>query len=155
MNVNRTFPHLQHLKLVPMAIINRPKPKGKYFRPQQIDRPDPGTEAPIKPAKSAFITVTHGLRKIKKLHHYKCKLCNIISESQATANAHYRTTHPQLSCEECKQLFNNPCSLRRHLYHHKELKYPCHSCDKYFAFESNLNNHCLKHRRHLGHQCNH
>ena len=116
---------------------------------------DIAPEISVKSAKSAFVTVTHGIRKIKHLCHYKCKLCDTVSDSQAGANAHYHNSHPQLSCDKCNQIFNNPCSLRCHLYNHKELKFPCCSCDKCFVFESDLNNHCLKYRRHPGHQCNH
>ena len=77
------------------------------------------------------------------------------SVSQAQANKHYRESHPPLQCIICKQLFNNPCSLWRHKYVHLELKFPCQSCSKSFPFESDLVNHCLKHRCHPGHQCNH
>ena len=51
--------------------------------------------------------------------------------------------------------FNNPCSLHRHRYSHLELKFPCRSCRRCYPFESDLANHCLKHRRYPGHQCNH
>ena len=135
----------------------RPKPKGKHHRPT----PKPPTDheqlpsAHSKSRKSAFVTVTHGIRKIKKIRHYKCNICEVVSDSQAAANTHYRAKHPPLKCPNCTQTFNNPCSLRQHKYNHKELRFPCHSCSKSFAFESDLNNHRLKHRCHPGHQCNH
>ena len=132
-----------------------PKPKGKHFRLMPPVDKVIASETSVKPAKSAFVTVTHGLCKIKCLRHYKCKMCDTVSDSQAGANAQYHTSHPQLSCDKCNQIFNNPSSLRHHLYNHKELKFPCRSCDKCYVFESYLNNHRLKHRRHPGHQFNH
>ena len=133
----------------------RPKPKGKHHRP--IPKPpanQPTFTQPIS-RKSAFVTVTHGIRKIKKTCHHKCKICDVVSDSQAAANAHYRAKHPPLKCPDCTQTFNNPCSLRCHKYNHRDLWFPCCSCNKNFTFESDLNNHRLKHRHHPGHQCNH
>ena len=133
----------------------RPKPKGKHYRPI----PKPPANQPIsaqpKSRKSAFVTVTHGIRKIKETCHHKCKICDVVSDSQAAANAHYRAKHPPLKCPDCTQTFNNPCLLRCHKYNHRDLWFPCCTCNKNFAFESDLNNHRLKHRCHPGHQCNH
>ena len=153
---------------VPLTIANKenansghhkchPKPKGKHHRPTPIPSSlgDQSTTAHSKPPKSQFITVTHGIRKQKWIRHYKCKICEVVSDSQAAANPHYRATHPALNCPYCTQTFNNPRSLRRHRYNHKELWFPCRSCSKSFAFKSDLNNHRLKHQQHPGHQCNH
>ena len=68
-------------------------------------------------------------------------------------NLHYRKNHPPVSCTVCHRMFNNPCSLRRHKYIHLEQKHHCRTCNKFFAFDSDLSSHKLKHRRHPGFQC--
>ena len=100
----------------------RPKPKGKHHRPTPKPPADHEQSASVhsKSRKSAFVTVTHGIRKIKKIRHYKCNIWDVVSDSQAAANAHYRAKHPPLKCPNCTQTFNNPCSLRRHEYNHRE-----------------------------------
>ena len=135
----------------------QPKPKGKHYRPIPAPTLKPELQDAVQPkhSKSAFITVTHGIRKIKHIWYYKCTICNVVSDLQAAADAHYKATHPLLSCPDCTLTFNNPCLLRHHRYNHKELRFPCHSCSKSFAFKSDLNNHRLRHRHHPGHQCNH
>ena len=81
-------------------------------------------------------------------------MCKDVSTSQAEANKHYKLNHPPLPCPQCHLTFVNPCSLRRHKYSHVSLKFFCQSCGKGYAFESDLNNHKLKHRCHPGYQCN-
>ena len=60
---------------------HRPKPKGKHLRPMPPVEQDKLLETPVKPAKSAFITMTHSIRMIKKCCHYKCKMCVTMSDS--------------------------------------------------------------------------
>ena len=138
---------------------HRPKLKGKHLRPhvKGPNTEDSSLVRKLTPKKinSEFVMVTHGLRKPKKTRHFKCPVCNMVTDSQALVSKHYRKNHPPVKCTICDQMFNNPCSLRRHRYTHKDLKYPCRSCNKSFPFKSNLVNHHLKHRRHPGYQCNH
>ena len=62
-------------------------------------------------------------------------------------------TTPPVSCPNCSQSFNNLSSLWRYRYLHSELKYLCRAYNKSFAFDSDFNNHKLKHRHNPGHQC--
>ena len=133
----------------------RPKPYGKHL--PVSDNTDENAK-PVKSKsklKSEFVTVMHGIRCIKPVWHYKCKICQYVTDSQVEVNKHYQRNHLPVKCPDCDQTFNNPSTLRRHKYNHYELKYPCCSCGCKFAFESDLTNHHLKHRRHPGHQCNH
>ena len=133
----------------------RPKHKGKHYRPKLASPDETVIEPKKKSSKSEFITVTHGIRKTKKIRRFRCKLCSVITESQAAANNHYRLNHPPIKCTDCDAVFNNPNSLRRHKYTHLEMNYLCHTCGKRYPFESDLANHRLKHRRNPGHMCNH
>ena len=133
----------------------RPKHKGKHYCPKPASTDEMVIEPKKKPSKSEFVTVTHGIKKTKKIRRFRCKLCSVITESQAAANKHYRLNHPPIKCTDCDAVFNNPNSLRRHKYTHLEMNYLCRSCGKRYPFESDLANHRLKHRRNPGHMCNH
>ena len=137
----------------------RPKHRGKHYRPKLKPEPlspdETVTESKKRVSKSEFITVTHGIRKTKKVRRFRCKLCSVITESQAAANKHYRTNHPPIKCPDCDAIFNNPNSLRRHKYTHLDMNYPCRTCSKHYPFNSDLADHRLKHRRNPGFMCNH
>ena len=47
---------------------------------------------------------------------------------------------------------NNPTSLVRHKYRHKEPRFHC-TCGASFAFSSQLQTHSVVHRRHASHNC--
>ena len=135
-----------------------PKPKGKHCWPaiptNDMDESTSAIKTGPKKIKSEFVTITHGVRKVKKICHFKCQLCKVVSSSQAEPNKHYRSNHPPLSCSQCSLTFSNLCSLRRHRYSPISLKFFCRFCEKGYTFESDLNNHKLKHQRHPGYQCN-
>ena len=137
----------------------RPKSRGKHVRPQIPPPPQEEHEPPEKPKKSTkpeFVTVTHGLRKVKKKRKYKCNICSFMTDTQASVNNHYRSTHPPIKCSDCSKIFNNPNSLKRHTYSHTvSTKYPCCTCGKVFPFESDLFYHRFKHRCNPGFMCNH
>ena len=135
---------------------HRPKNPGKHLRPVPVSSDQkvcpPQT---LKKQKSEFVTITHGLKRPKKVQKYWCKLCSVTTESQAAANKHYKLNHPPISCAECTRVFNNPNLLRHHKYSHSNpTQYPCRSCDKTFPFESDLTSHRLTHRRNPGYICN-
>ena len=134
------------------------KPKGKHNRPQvaPLSQDTQESEKPRKSTKLEFVTVTHGIHKTKKQRKYRCKICSDVSDTQASANSHYRSCHPPIKCDSCPKIFNNPNSFRRHKYSHTlSLKYPCHTCRKSFPFKSDLSYHCLKHKCNPGFMCNH
>ena len=99
----------------------RPKPKGKHNRPQIVPPSQDSQELSVKPKKSTkseFVTVTHGLRKLKKKWKYQCNICSVMSDTQASTNNHYRSNHPPIKCSGCPKVFNNLNSPRRHKYCH-------------------------------------
>ena len=53
----------------------------------------------------------------------------------------------------CKKAFNNPISLRRHEYSHKEKKFQCSMCCESFNFNSELKIHLIQHQRQAKHLC--
>ena len=57
-----------------------------------------------------------------------------------------------LYCNECNKAFNNPTSLVRHKYQHKELRFHC-NCGASFAFHSQLQTHSVVHCHHASHLC--
>ena len=142
----------------------KPKPRGKHHRPASqlktaVDNQDTAdnesNQQNTNKPKSEFVTKEYGLIKCKKARKITCPMCKHGVYSQADANKHYRLSHPPIKCSKCPQLFNNPCSLRRHFYSHQELRFPCRNCGKSFPFESDLAAHHTKYRRHPGHMCNH
>ena len=132
----------------------KPKPTGKHHRP--VPPSDPPVTDSSTPKKPEFVTQEFGILKRKKKRKLTCPMCKHPSYSQAEANHHYKTNHPPLKFSKCDQLFNNPCSLRRHFYSHtKEEPHTCRNCGCNFACESDLSAHRLKYCRHPRFMCNH
>ena len=57
-----------------------------------------------------------------------------------TLTRHHQKMHGILYCSVCKKAFNNPISLRRHEYSHKEKNFQCSMCQENFNFNSELKN---------------
>ena len=139
----------------------KPKPCGKHHRlasqlttgPPEAENPD-SQQNSNKP-KSEFVTKEYGIIKRKKARKITCPMCKHGAYSQAEANRHYRLSHPPIKCSKFPQVFNNPCSLRRHFYYHQEQRFLCRNCGRSFPFESDLAAHHMKYRRHPGYMCNH
>ena len=115
-----------------------PKPMCKHNWPKLTPTPPPHldeTKLPQKTPKLEFVMVTHGLKKVKKIRWFRCKICSVVTESQAMANSHYRSNHPPIKCPDCDFVFNNPNSLRHHKYTHITMKYPCRTCGKVLKFK--------------------
>ena len=140
----------------------KPKQHGKHRRPASQLTSDSSakldstnTQSVTPQPKSEFVTKQYGIIKCKKARKITCPMCKHGAYSQADANKHYRLSHPPIKCSKCPQLFNNPCSLRRHFYSHQDRNFPCQNCGKNFPFESDLAAHRMKYRRHPGYMCNH
>ena len=102
--------------------------------------------------KGKLAVQSYTLRKAKKVLKYKCRLCQEVCDSAHLLTVHHQATHGILYCDQCTKAFNNPTSLERHHYQHKELKYVC-TCGAKFAFESQLQTHSIVHRKIPEHHC--
>ena len=67
---------------------------------------------------------------------------------------HHQTKHGIIYCDVCCKAFNNPRSLTKHLYQHKQNKqHVCSKCKKDFPFASQLTTHKLTHRKKPNQAC--
>ena len=103
--------------------------------------------------KGTFITKSHALRKKYTSHKYLCRMCPHKSNSARDLTQHHQKMHGILYCGICKKAFNNPISLRRHEYSHKEKKFQCSMCQETFNFNSELKTHLIQHQRRAKHLC--
>ena len=112
----------------------------------------------VKPKKKRkLITKTYGIKnptKNKSGRKYKCTDCVSTWNSVAELNWHFKDVHPPIQCKICKNFLNTPNTLARHMFSHRELKYPCDHCSKRFAFESDRNTHHISHRKIKTFVCN-
>ena len=82
-------------------------------------------------------------------------MCDAVCNSNKELTLHHQQKHNILYCEECSKAFNNPSSLAKHQYSHKEPCFKCADCDQEFAFKSNLKTHRISHRTLATHCCVH
>ena len=106
-----------------------------------------------KISKGTFTTQSFHLKKSKKIRKIGCKLCDTVCNSNKELTQPHQLKHNILYCDECSKAFNNPSSLAKHQYSHRELRFKCTDCDEEFAFESNLKAHCISHRTLAAHCC--
>ena len=85
-----------------------------------------------KTPKGQFNSTIHGIIKHKNIRHYKCSACNVVSDSQANANAYFRNNHHPVQCTKCTKKCRMLSTLSIHMYLHGILKYPCHRCEQSF-----------------------
>ena len=86
-------------------------------------------------------------------HKYICRMCPHRSDSAHDLTRHHRDVHGIMYCSVCKKAFNNPISLRRHKYSHKEKNFQCSMCQESFNFNSELKTHLIQHQRRAKHLC--
>ena len=104
-------------------------------------------------AKGSFTTQSFHLKRSKKTRKIGCKLCDTVCTSNKELTQHHQLKHNILYCDQCSKAFNNPSSLAKHQYSHKELRFKCTDCNEAFAFESNLKTHRISHRTLATHCC--
>ena len=106
-----------------------------------------------KISKGMFTTQSFHLKKSKKIRKIGCKLCDTVCNSNKELTQHHQLKHNILYCDKCSKAFNNPSSLAKHQYSHRELRFKCTDCDEEFAFESKLKAHRISHRTLATHCC--
>ena len=104
-------------------------------------------------SKGTFTTQSFQLKKSKKTRKIGCKLCDTVCSSNKKLTQHHQLKHNILYCDECSKAFNNPSSLAKHQYSHRELCFKCTDCEEEFAFESKLKAHRISHRTLATHCC--
>ena len=115
--------------------------------------PAPKSEPTSTKLKGIFTTKSHALRKKYTSRKYICRMCPHRSDSARDLTRHHWEKHGIMYCSVCKKAFNNPISLRRHEYSHKEKKFQCSMCQESFNFNSELKTHLIQHQRRAKHLC--
>ena len=107
----------------------------------------------VNNSKGTFTTQSYSLKRNKKPQKIGCKMCSTVCDSNKELTRHHQQHHNILYCEECSKAFNNPSSLAKHQYSHKELRFKCADYDQEFTFESKLKAHPISHRSLVTHCC--
>ena len=95
-----------------------------------------------------FTTKEHVLEKKVETCKYRCRMCKEQLPSCRALMVHHQTKHGIIYCDVCGKAFNNPRSLTKHLYQHKQNKqHVCSKCKEDFPFASQLTTHKLTHRK--------
>ena len=105
--------------------------------------PVPKSEPPPTKKKGMFTTKSHALKKKYTSRKYICRMCPHRSDSARDLTKHHQEKHGIMYCSVCNKAFNNPISLRRHEYSHKEKKFQCSMCQESFNFNSELKTHLM------------
>ena len=96
---------------------------------------------------------TTGKKARKRNYYCSGPSCDKVFDNLSLHNQYYKSSHEPVSCHICGLMFNTPSTLQKHLYMHKELKYPCPHCECKFPFESDLNVHVIKHESDRKYNC--
>ena len=72
---------------------------------------------------------------------FSCVECPQKFENNRELNDHFRSSHPPLTCSDCKKLFPMPSAFEKHKYTHYKFMFECDRCNKGFHFESKLTAH--------------
>ena len=103
--------------------------------------------------KGTFKTESHTLRKSHVTRNYMCSMCTFKCSSARELTLHHQGKHGIIYCKICHKAFNNPHSLQRHRYSHKEKRFECTTCKEVFNFNSELITHQITHQRRSKHLC--
>ena len=94
-------------------------------------------------------------RNHKPKHRFSCVGCPQKFDTNRELNDHFRSSHPPLTCSDCKKLFSTPSAFEKHKYIHYEFMYECETCSKGFHFKCELAMHRRKHIADQGLVCFH
>ena len=109
-----------------------------------------GTEPKVR---GVFETKEHSLKKTVTTRKYHCRMCRKGVNSAKELLDHHIDKHGIVYCPVCKKDFNNPLSLERHKYMHREKRFMCSTCNEGFQFMSQLRLHKVVHQRCAKHFC--
>ena len=109
-----------------------------------------GTKPKVR---GVFETKEHTLKKTVITRKYRCRMCRKGVNSAKELLDHHIVKHGIVYCPVCQKAFNNPLSLERHKYMHKEKRFVCSTCNEGFQFRSQLRLHNIVHQCHAKHFC--
>ena len=141
-NLLLVYQDYQSLRLTPTKVKQNWIPM--YQWKHQIKLLQKNTES--SPKKGFISIMNHTLKKKSTPQKYKCKICGEVLDSVHELTTHHQTNHHILYCSTCRKAFNNPLSLSRHEYEHKNKGHKCPKCDHTFTFESQVKAHMFSHR---------
>ena len=161
-------PPMMPLHKSPRNISSKPNSESKSINVRDLTTPKTSppmtneTDEAVTPTSSAstslkgdFKTRSYGLKRRKKPRKFGCKMCDKVCDSIHELNVHHQLNHNILYCNICTKAFNNPASLARHKYVHRDTKFQCADCDQSFPFESSLKSHCVSDRTLSSYFCLH
>ena len=107
-----------------------------------------------KKLRGTFTTKEHVLEMKVETCKYRCRMCKEQLPSCRALTVHHQTKHGIIYCDVCGKAFNNPRSLTKHLYQHKQNKHHvCSKCKEDFPLASQLTTHKLTHRKKPNQAC--
>ena len=129
-----------------------PNEETKPAEPQNNNGPKPNQEK----RKGQLVVQNYQLaRNRKPRRKFSCVGCRQKFANNKELNDHFRSSHPPLTCSDCKKLFSTPSAFEKHKYTHYEFMYECKTCNKGFHFKSELSAHRRKHVADQGLVCFH
>ena len=115
-----------------------PNEETERAEPQNNNGPKPNQEK----RKGQLVVQNYQLaRNRKPRHKFSCVGCPQKCANNKELNDHFRSSHPPLTCSDCKKLFSTPSTFEKHKYTHYEFMYECKTCNKGFHFKSELSAH--------------
>ena len=133
---------------------NKPPTVGDSDDTNEVHEDDIPLSELAKKLRGTFTTKEHILEKKVETRKYQCRMCNEQLPSCRALKVHHQTKHGIIYCDVCGKAFNNPQSLTKHLYQHKQNKqHVCSKCKKEFPFARQLTTHKLTHRKKPNQAC--
>ena len=77
----------------------------------------------VKKLRGTFTTKEHVLEKKVETRRYRCRMCKEQLPSCKALTVHHQAKHSIIYCKVCRKAFNNPRSLTKHMYQHKDKKH--------------------------------
>ena len=91
--------------------------------------------------------------KPKHKHKFRCPKCQTICQSVKALNGHFKTHHRKVQCQICGKFFRTPGAAKLHSYTHQDGQFECTTCERTFAFKSQLAQHRYSHATTRQYKC--
>ena len=104
-------------------VMSNPKNTAKASPAKSAAKATTSSSSTKDAQKGTFKTKSYGLKRSKRACKFGCRMCSVVCASTKELIQHHQQKHNILYCDVCLKAFNNPSSLARHQYSHKELKF--------------------------------